>query len=127
MSKLNRKGTMTLSGVSITNAQVVSVEKGNVGKGPIGVVCAFSVRPEGYNKNVKALLKGELAVVVYQNFLEQGKSTDSLLEDPNLDYAIKRTVLVSFKGNIREDRPTELVVQDLTDVKFNYSYEVVAG
>ena len=57
-------------------SEIISVEKGNIGKARTGeipieqCVVAFSIKPSGLERKVKALLKGKVAFYTYITYLE---------------------------------------------------------
>lgn len=97
--------------VEIEEAEIISVEKGNVEKSEIPLenrVCAFSMKVDGSNLPVKVLLKGEVAFDIWMNELRDGKSqnhTDS-------------KTFVSMEAEVREVRAKEFVVHKPRSIQF---------
>lgn len=116
---------MRLEGsIKIENAKIVSVEKGNVEKDVPNPVCAFTVDTGGALK-VKALLKHDLAKTVYHHILQGGTTISEVLPSTkSADLVIRKEVLVTFTGDLREMRATELVLDNLTELSFSFVYHV---
>ena len=97
--------------VKIEDAEVISVEKGNVEKGEVPIesrVCAFSMKVEGSNLPVKVILKGNMAHDIWRDELSLGKSAN---------YPNSKT-LVSMQAEVREVRLKEFVVHRPKEIHF---------
>lgn len=121
----NKKSSMNVVNyVKVTNAPILSVERGNINKTDNPVI-AFSVEIDGIEKKVKALVKGKMAKTIYYNFLHSGKTKPDTKEETDEYYGMEKYVTVSFTGNERETRETEIVLDGIRDVVFNYEYRII--
>lgn len=110
--------------IYVKNCTIKSVEKGSFYTNPKDPVVAFTVEVNKTSKPVKAILKGDLAYLVYGTFLDNLKSKDRIIEDES-GIDLKKEVVVSFKGTVKEDRAKELVVDNVTDLVFDFTYSVI--
>jgi hypothetical protein len=109
--------------ISIRDAEITGVEKGNAAKDVERPVCAFSFLDDDGNK-VKALLKGTIAKVAYENYLANNNTEGGSIEFED-GTTLEKLVTVSFDAYIREERETEVVLDEITDLIFNFKYRIV--
>jgi len=104
--------------ITVENGVILTVEKGNADKPVERPVCAFTVAD-----NIKVLLKGQIAAAVYDTFLKD-KGTVYANENWSDEVHITKNVYVSFTGVVREERRDCTVVEEITDLKFSYDFEI---
>ena len=110
--------------------EVLSVEKGNVARvaaGEIPVeqcVVAFSIKPNGYERTVKALLKGKVAYYTYITYLENLYAKADTLTDGD-DFFMVKIPTAGFTGDLRESRPNEVVYHNIKELEFVFHYKVI--
>jgi hypothetical protein len=114
-----------LGTIDVEVAKIKSVEKGNADKPVEKPVTAFTC--DVYGQNVKLLLKGDTAKVVYDRFLKDGKTKGNTLTESNV--SVDKQVYVSFSADIREIRTgktsSEVVCQNPTNLQFTFDYLVL--
>lgn len=110
--------------VKVDNAKIVSVEPGNIRTLGVDVpYIAFSTDEEISDKKIKVVLKGNLAKVVWFNFLDEHGTMN--LEKTSFEHRVKRSVLVSFEGLVKEERSKEILISEIKSLKFSYCYEIL--
>lgn len=120
-----KKSTVTL--VELDKCKIVSVEAGNVNKvDAADTVVAFSVSGDeptwaGTPTKYKVLLKGKQAQTIYNLFLAGGNTVTKVIADVKVD----KTVVVSLKASVREVRTGETVLENASNVVFDFSYKLI--
>ena len=107
--------------VKIQNGTVISVEKGSIFSKPSDPVIAFTVHTHG--TPVKAIVKGALAKTLWQNFLAEGGTKETTIA--TYSGTITKQPTISFTGNIKDFRKEGLVLEDISNVEFDYKYTLV--
>lgn len=111
-------------------SEIISVEKGNIGKAKTGeipieqCVVAFSIKPNGYERKVKALLKGKIAFYTYLTYLENLYAKADALSDGE-DFFMVKIPSAGFTGEIREQRTDEVVYHNIKELEFVFHYKVI--
>lgn len=107
--------------VNVERCPIISVEKGSILSKPTSPVIAFSVDSNG--AHVKAIVKGDLARTLWDNFLKEGKTQATRRATNNGGY-IDKSPVISFIGELRDFRPEGVVLDNISDVKFDFNYTV---
>lgn len=117
---------MELNGkIKVSQARILTVEKGNADKDVEKPVCAFTVDTGETELKVKALLKNDLAKTVFHHILAGGTTASSVIQsEVSQSLQLRKEVLVTFTGEFRELRPKEMVLDNLSELKFNFEYSV---
>ncbi len=114
--------------ITVEDAKIISVEKGNVEKDAERHVCAFSVESIDSELPIKVLLKGAIAKLIYETQLKDKATApiDESLTDGNEAFIVTGFTTVSFTGEIREIRSKEIVVEnpDFSCFERSVTYEV---
>lgn len=119
-----------MSQVKFDVAEIMSVEKGNVAKvtsGEIPVeqcVVAFSIKPSGFERTVKALLKGKVAFYTYMTYLNDLYSKADTISDGE-DFFMVKIPSAGFTGEVREQRTNEVVYHNIKELEFVFHYKVI--
>jgi len=109
----------------LKDCTIIGVEPGNVNKvAEDDTVVAFTVRADetGTNKRYKILTKGKLAYNVFNLFLASGNTVTKSVGE---DITINKVVTVSMLATEREDRRSEIVLENPTQIEFNFNYKIV--
>lgn len=108
--------------VNFRDVEIIGVEKGSADKNVERPVCAFSFLDDDGNR-VKALLKGTIAKLAYENYLcdKQTEAAEVEYEDGT---TLEKVVYVSFDAYVREERDKEVVVDDICDIVFDFKYRI---
>lgn len=116
---------MGFGSLTVNCCKVIGVEKGNADKVSIAGkrVCALTL--DVNSQHVKVLLKGEVAKVVYDKFLKEGRTKEANIVFDDL--VINKQVYVSFSdANIREVRDNkDIIVDNPEDLQFTFDYLVI--
>lgn len=107
--------------IKVNNKKIKSVEKGNILTTSINPVCAFTVEQDGVD--IKLLLFGSEAKVIYDSFLKDG-GTKNTTKTSN-GCSIYKEVFVSFEAKLKDYKYGQIIVHNHDQLKFNYSYTVV--
>jgi hypothetical protein len=108
--------------ISIRDVEITGVEKGNADKNVERPVCAFSFFDDDGNK-VKALLKGAIAKIAYENYLIANGTAGQVIEFDD-GTTLEKVVTVSFDAYVREERETEVVLDEISDIIFDFKYRI---
>ena len=109
--------------INFRDITIESVEKGNADQDVERPVCAFSFYDDDGNK-VKALLKGAVAKLAWEHYLSNQNTMAQFteLEDGTV---IEKIVTVDFDAHVREERTSEVVVDNIEDIIFNFKYRIM--
>lgn len=110
--------------VHVENSIILSVEAGNINKNVDNPVIAFTTDATIDGKNVKAIVKGAMAITLYHYFFKDGRSRCKVHEGYENAFDVYKSVFISFIGEHKENRKNEVVVENINNVKFNYEYTV---
>lgn len=110
--------------ISVKDAMIIGVEKGNADKNVENPVCAFSFHDDDGNR-VKALLKGSVAKLAWDLYLKDRQTEDSEVEFED-GAILRKEVGVSFDGYIREERQNEVVLDKIENIVFKFVYSIMA-
>ena len=116
--------------VTFTPAEVLTVEKGNVDRvtsKEISIeqcVVAFTIKPCGFEKSVKALLKGKIAYHTYNMYLADVFTKADVLKDEE-DFFMVKVPSAGFTGRLREQRPKEVIYDNIKELEFLFHYKVI--
>lgn len=108
--------------ISIRDVEITGVEKGSADRDVERPVCAFTFLDDDGNK-VKALLKGPIAAIAYQNYLVANGTAGETCEYPD-GTVLEKVVTVSFDAYVREERTTEVVLDEISDIIFDFKYRI---
>lgn len=108
--------------VKIEDAIIYSVEPGSVVRDPNNAVLAFSLDEFIDGKRIKVILKGNLALCMWNNFLKDcGTQCSSKYTN---GCRINKLVHVNFEGTIKEIRSKEIVLHNIKNLYIFYGYQV---
>jgi hypothetical protein len=103
--------------VSVKSGFISGFEIGNANKNVPRPVCAVNVTVPDIEQRVKLLFKGPEAVKVYKYFAGRNAVlAQGLME--------KKIELLSCSGTIREIRKTELVLENIENLKIDLSFKM---
>lgn len=121
IEKINRKDVY-----KIENKSIKYVEKGNV-ENPLSdmdPVFAFTLADKFNEKNVKVLLKGDLATALWFNFFKSCGTMSEKFTCTKTNKVIVREVTISFEGEVYDERAKEIVIKNPDKIKFDYEYTI---
>lgn len=99
--------------------KISSVEKGNIEKTVTSPVCAFSVN-NGNGKKIKLILKDKLAIAIWNNFLKDKRTMDSVNSANSIN--INKEVFVNFEAELKDYKYGEIITHNPKNLSFNFSY-----
>jgi hypothetical protein len=103
--------------VSVKSGFISGFEIGSSNKNVPRPVCAINVTVPDIDQRVKLLFKGPEAVKVYKYFNGRNQVlAHGLME--------KKIELISCNGSIREIRATELVLENIENLKIDLSFKM---
>lgn len=115
---------MSINGTIKCNGKILTVEKGNMNViAAARYVCAFTVESD-QGLPVKVILKGDQACDIYDLFLTEGVTKDTVKLTPTGKSKVSKEVRISFTADIREIRKTEIVTENPKGIEFNFKYTV---
>ena len=112
----------------IKDCTIIGVEAGNVNKvSEENSVVAFTLRTDaagqpGVYQRYKILVKGVLAHTLYNLFLKSGNTVTKTIDE---GVVVNKAVTVSLNASLREERGFEIVLENPTDIEFNFNYKIV--
>lgn len=113
-----------VSYIEVSNSKIISIEKGNIlNPNVMRHVVVFTVEDKIDNKNIKAIIKDDIAKSMYWNFLNNFNTIDT--EKESFGSKIIKTVNISFRGDVKEVRDKEVVIHNLRNIVFTYTYKII--